>query len=53
MICETLDYLKGTRDEKVMGFGGKRGVLKEERHILKLGKTCFSSCSFFAIPLPL
>jgi hypothetical protein len=34
MIYEILDCLKGTRDEKVMGFRGKRGVLKEEKHIL-------------------
>jgi hypothetical protein len=34
MIYETVDCLKGTKDEKVMGFGGKRGVLKEEKHIL-------------------
>jgi hypothetical protein len=34
MICETLDCLKRTKDVKVMGFGGKRSVLREEKHIL-------------------
>jgi hypothetical protein len=34
MIWETLDCLKKTSDEKVMGFGGKRSVLKEKKHIL-------------------
>jgi hypothetical protein len=34
MIFETLDCLKQTSDEKVMGFGGKMSVLKEKKHIL-------------------
>jgi hypothetical protein len=41
MICETLNCLKGTKNEKVMGFGGKRGVLREEKHICNLEKLVF------------